>query len=84
MISVFHNYVTQAHNQNNENNIALSPYGATSVLVALTEGVQGPALDEILRASFLPLDIQITRVGLRDIHRHLKVQLIPKIHSSSN
>ncbi|KAF2896044.1 hypothetical protein ILUMI_10137 [Ignelater luminosus] len=70
--------ILHAHNQNNENNIAFSPYGATSVLVALGEGVQGIALDEILRATLLPLDVSITRVGLRDIHRHLKSYFIPQ------
>ncbi|KAK4880155.1 hypothetical protein RN001_008301 [Aquatica leii] len=66
------------HNQNNGNNIALSPYGATSVLVALTEGLQGKALKEILDATHLPLKVDVTRIGLRDIHRHLKSYFIPQ------
>ncbi|KAK5647044.1 hypothetical protein RI129_005508 [Pyrocoelia pectoralis] len=68
----------QTHNQNNGNNIALSPYGAASVLVALAEGLQGRALDEISRASLLPLEFDVMRVGLRDIHRHLKSYFIPE------
>ncbi|XP_031332113.1 cell wall protein DAN4-like isoform X2 [Photinus pyralis] len=68
----------QAHNHNNGNNIALSPYGAASVLVALAEGLQGRALDEISRASLLPLEFDVMRVGLRDIHRHLKSYFIPE------
>ncbi|KAF5307780.1 hypothetical protein FQR65_LT06651 [Abscondita terminalis] len=66
------------HNQKNENNIAISPYGATTVLVALTEGLQGRALKEILDATLLPLQIDVTRIGLRDIHRHLKSYFIPE------
>lgn len=63
----------QAHNENNNNNIALSPYGAASVLIALSEGVQGAAFEEIKHALRQPSDTSVMRVGLRDIHRHLKV-----------
>ncbi|KAJ8961231.1 hypothetical protein NQ318_008914 [Aromia moschata] len=66
------------HNEYNENNIAISPYGALSVLIALGEGLVGDAAYEIQQAAHLPNDISITRVGLRDIHRHLKSYFIPK------
>lgn len=63
----------QIHNINNDNNIALSPYGAASVLVALAEGLRGDAALEIYHAAHIPHDLTIIRIGLRDIHRHLKV-----------
>ena len=65
----------QAHNEDNRNNIAISPYGATSVLIALEEGVCGAAGREIFHTIRLPLDPSTMRVGLRDIHRHLKVKI---------
>lgn len=62
------------HNEDNlHNNIALSPYGAVSVLIALAEGLRGDAAFEIYRASHIPHDLTIIRIGLRDIHKHLKV-----------
>ncbi|XP_072376824.1 uncharacterized protein [Diabrotica undecimpunctata] len=66
------------HNENNEDNIAISPYGAVSILVALGEGLQGEAVRELQQAAHIPNDISIIRVGLRDIHRHLKSYFIPK------
>ncbi|XP_066258656.1 uncharacterized protein Spn85F [Euwallacea similis] len=66
------------HNERNENNIAISPYGAFSVLAALSEGLQGESVHEILHAAHVPYDQQIVRVGLRDIHRHLKSYFIPE------
>ncbi|CAG9768556.1 unnamed protein product [Ceutorhynchus assimilis] len=66
------------HNERNENNIAISPYGAFSVLAALTEGLQGDAAHEILHAAHIPKDKHVLRVGLRDIHRHLKSYFIPE------
>ncbi|KAG5867797.1 hypothetical protein JTB14_009560 [Gonioctena quinquepunctata] len=68
----------QIHNENNENNIAISPYGALSVLIALGEGLQGDAVREIQHFGHLPNDISIIRIGLRDIHRHLKSYFIPR------
>ncbi|KAL3283060.1 hypothetical protein HHI36_006218 [Cryptolaemus montrouzieri] len=76
-----HNYSIisdQVHNENNENNIAFSPYGAGVILIALGEGLQGEGLYEIRRAVHLPYDAHTIRVGLRDIHRHLKSYFIPK------
>ncbi|XP_028145161.2 serine-rich adhesin for platelets [Diabrotica virgifera virgifera] len=66
------------HNENNEDNIAISPYGAVSILIALGEGLQGEAVRELQQAAHIPNDISIIRVGLRDIHRHLKSYFIPK------
>lgn len=66
----------QIHNENNEdNNLALSPYGALGMLIVLGEGLQGEALHEIQHAAHLPTDLSVVRVGLRDIHRHLKVRI---------
>nr|CAI5826006.1 unnamed protein product [Callosobruchus analis] len=66
------------HNENNENNVALSPYGALSVLVILGEGLQGEAVREVQDAAKLPNDISVIRVGLRDIYKHLKAYFFPK------
>ncbi|KAL1513304.1 hypothetical protein ABEB36_002726 [Hypothenemus hampei] len=66
------------HNERNENNIAISPYGAFSVLAALTEGLEGESAQEIMRTARIPLDKEMIRVGLRDIHRHLKSYFIPE------
>ncbi|CAG9826371.1 unnamed protein product [Diabrotica balteata] len=41
------------HNENNEDNIAISPYGAVSILVALGEGLQGEASYFIPKEGFL-------------------------------
>lgn len=65
--------IFKAHNEHNENNIAISPYGATSVLIAILEGLAGEAAYEIKIATQLPPDLSVVRIGLRDIHRHLKV-----------
>lgn len=66
----------QVHNFNNENNIALSPYGAASILTSLLEGVHGPAALEIQQCGGFPPDKDVIRVGLRDIHRLLRVSLL--------
>lgn len=81
MVDVINNFglaLLEAHNEDNGNNIALSPYGATSVLVALAEGIRGYGVKEIQETTRIPLDISVVRVGLRDIHRHLKSYFIPK------
>ncbi|XP_045471231.1 uncharacterized protein LOC123678296 isoform X2 [Harmonia axyridis] len=46
--------------------------------MALGEGLRGEALLEIRKAIYLPYDAHTIRVGLRDIHRHLKSYFIPK------
>ncbi|KAH1001943.1 hypothetical protein HUJ04_005897 [Dendroctonus ponderosae] len=66
------------HNEHNENNIAISPYGAFSVLAALSEGLEGAAALEVLHAAHIPKEKSIIRIGLRDIHRHLKSYFIPE------
>ncbi|KAJ8946039.1 hypothetical protein NQ314_008994 [Rhamnusium bicolor] len=76
--SVIEIFLLQIHNEYNENNIAISPYGAISVLIALGEGLEGDAVYEIQQAAHVPHDISVIRVGLRDIHRHLKSYFIPK------
>ncbi|KAJ8915661.1 hypothetical protein NQ315_003445 [Exocentrus adspersus] len=77
--TTFHIIILQKiHNEYNENNIAISPYGALSVLIALGEGLEGDAVYEIQQATHIPNDISVIRVGLRDIHRHLKSYFIPK------
>ncbi|XP_017786402.1 PREDICTED: location of vulva defective 1 [Nicrophorus vespilloides] len=81
MVDVINNLglaLLEVHNEQNHNNIAISPYGATTVLVALLEGVTGNAAQEIIYAADLPHDYAVMRVGLRDIHRHLKSYFIPK------
>lgn len=54
----------------------MSPYGAASVLIAISEGVLGNGHDEIQRTMRLPVDKSVVRIGLRDVHRHLKVILL--------
>ncbi|XP_063934645.1 serine-rich adhesin for platelets-like [Zophobas morio] len=81
MIDVVNNLALKLlaiHNEGNDNNIAISPYGAVSVLVALKEGVRGSAAAEIHRATGIPSDLSVIRIGLRDIHRHLKSYFIPE------
>ncbi|XP_065164102.1 uncharacterized protein [Atheta coriaria] len=81
MVDVINNMglaLLEAHNEHNENNIAISPYGATSVLIAILEGLAGEAAYEIKIATQLPPDLSVVRIGLRDIHRHLKSYFIPK------
>ncbi|XP_049801646.1 uncharacterized protein LOC126236400 isoform X2 [Schistocerca nitens] len=53
-------------------NFAFSPYGAASVLVVLYEGSRGKTASQIQHALQLPWDCVITRIGFRDIHRHLR------------
>ncbi|GLV41407.1 Serpin 85F [Carabus blaptoides fortunei] len=70
--------ILKLHNQNNENNIALSPYGVASILTALLEGVRGRAALEIQQCGGFPADKDVVRVGLRDIHRLLRSYFIPQ------
>lgn len=50
-----------------------SPYGVASVLVVLYEGARGESARQIHTAVKFPWDRDITRIGFRDIHRHLRV-----------
>lgn len=54
-------------------NFAFSPYGLASVLVVLYEGAKGESARQIHVAGRFPWDRDITRIGFRDIHRHLRV-----------
>lgn len=62
-------------------NFVFSPYGATSVLCVLNEGASGMSAVQLSTTLNLPKDIELVRVGMRDLHRHLKVKKKP--HSSS-
>lgn len=60
------------HSVGNRNNIALSPCGLSSVLVALFEGSDGSSAIQIHKAMQLPWDRDLVRIGFRDIHRRLR------------
>ncbi|PNF15851.1 hypothetical protein B7P43_G09054 [Cryptotermes secundus] len=53
-------------------NFAFSPYGVASVLVVLYEGARGEAARQIHNTLRLPWNVDVTRIGFRDIHRHLR------------
>lgn len=59
----------------------MSPYGAASVLIAISEGVTGSGNEEIYRTLRLPQDKSVVRIGLRDVHRHLKVRRLKQSSS---
>lgn len=56
-------------------NVAFSPALVTFVLVAVYEGTAGRTSQQISHVLKLPRDRDITRIGLRDIHRRLRVSL---------
>jgi hypothetical protein len=56
-------------------NFAFSPYGVASVLVVLYEGARGEAARQIHNTLRLPWNVDVTRIGFRDIHRHLRVSI---------
>lgn len=60
-------------------NFVFSPCGLTSVLIALYEGSNGHSAYEIYRAMRLPWDRDIVRIGVRDIHRRLRVSYINRL-----
>lgn len=60
-------------------NFVFSPCGLTSVLIALYEGSNGHSAYEIYRAMRLPWDRDIVRIGVRDIHRRLRVSLCRRL-----
>ncbi|CAO1346580.1 unnamed protein product [Diamesa serratosioi] len=60
------------HTNLNKNNIAFSPCGLMSVLVALYEGSNGRSTIEIKQALDFTNEKDIVRVGIRDIHRRLR------------
>lgn len=54
-------------------NVAFSPTGVGFVLIALYEGSGGRGKQQIEYALGLPNRNQVTRIGVRDINRRLKV-----------
>lgn len=66
--------ILDLHSQLNKNNIAFSPCGVMSVLVALYEGSNGKSTIELKDALRFPSERDIVRVGIRDIHRRLRVK----------
>ncbi|XP_037943169.1 uncharacterized protein LOC119676018 [Teleopsis dalmanni] len=60
------------HSILNRNNFAFSPTALMSVLVALYEGSSGKSALELRNVLQLPNNIDIIRVGYRDIHRRLR------------
>jgi serine protease inhibitor len=68
--------ILDLHSNLNKNNIAFSPCGLMSVLVALYEGSGGRSKIELKEALDLPNERDIVRVGVRDIHRRLRVSCV--------
>jgi serine protease inhibitor len=66
--------ILHLHSNLNKNNIAFSPCGLMSVLVALYEGSVGRSTIELKEALEFPNERDIVRVGIRDIHRRLRVR----------
>lgn len=54
-------------------NVAFSPTGIGFIMIALHEGSAGRGSQQIAEAMCLPHDRQILRIGMRDIHRRLRV-----------
>lgn len=67
--------ILNLHSNLNKNNIAFSPCGLMSVLVALYEGSAGRSTIELKEALEFPNERDIVRVGVRDIHRRLRVSM---------
>lgn len=68
--------VLHLHSNLNKNNIGFSPCGLMSVLVALYEGSAGRSTIELKEALSFPSERDIVRVGIRDIHRRLRVSCV--------
>ena len=73
--------ILDLHSKNNKNNIAFSPCGLMSVLVALFEGSGGKSSIELKEALNFPNERDIVRIGVRDIHRRLRVSSFLMINS---
>lgn len=67
--------ILHLHSALNKNNIAFSPCGLMSVLVALYEGSSGRSTFELKESLEFPSERDIVRVGVRDIHRRLRVSV---------
>ena len=65
--------ILDLHSQLNKNNVAFSPCGLMSVLVALYEGSNGKSALELKEALKFPRERDIVRIGIRDVHRRLRV-----------
>lgn len=65
--------ILKHHTLSNNNNVAFSPCGLASVLVALFEGSDGHSSFEIYKSLEVPFDRDFIRIGYRDIHRRLRV-----------
>lgn len=65
--------ILDLHSNLNKNNVAFSPCGLMSVLVALYEGSNGKSAIELKDALAFPRERDIVRIGVRDIHRRLRV-----------
>jgi serine protease inhibitor len=65
--------ILELHARLNKNNIAFSPCGLMSVLVALYEGTGGRSGIELREALEFPTERDVVRIGMRDIHRRLRV-----------
>lgn len=56
--------------------MAFSPYGLSTVAVLLLEGASGHSAYQLQKILRLPWDILVTKIGFRDLHRHLKVRIL--------
>jgi Serpin (serine protease inhibitor) len=68
--------VLSTHSAGNKDNIAFSPYGLLSVIIALYEGAPRDSTTsrQMREAVGLPSDDAVLRVGYRDVHRRLRVR----------
>ncbi|XP_018907713.2 LOW QUALITY PROTEIN: uncharacterized protein [Bemisia tabaci] len=64
--------VLQYLSSTTRDNVAFSPYGLSTVAVLLLEGASGHSAYQLQKILRLPWDILVTKIGFRDLHRHLK------------
>lgn len=67
--------ILDLHSKLNKNNVAFSPCGLMSVLVALYEGAGSKSGIELKEALHFPRERDIVRIGVRDVHRRLRVSV---------
>ncbi|KAG8040176.1 hypothetical protein G9C98_000746 [Cotesia typhae] len=67
--------VLSCYSPHHHGNVAFSPTGLTFVLAALYEASAGATRRQIAQVLNLPQEKQVTRIGLRDIHRRLRSYL---------
>lgn len=75
--------ILNLHSNMNKNNIAFSPCGLMSVLVALYEGSAGRSTIELKESLKFPNERDIVRVGVRDIHRRLRVSFLCRVTAAN-